>query len=518
MAYIELIQNLALLVALAVVYDTLGLYRYPDSISRRVAAGALFGAAAVVSMLSSVDLGSGVIYDGRSTVVAVAGIFTGVPGGVTAAAIAVTYRIVVGGGGAPAGVAGIVLAAAMSTPLFYLRRRNRQWRSPLVILALGVALHAMILLLQWLLLPSAVARNLIRSIWVTELLLFPVILLLISLVFLGREERTIAVRQRRHSEQMYRNLFENTHSVMLLIRPSDHTIVDASPAAARFYGWSREELCSMKISQINTLNEESVKRELERARREQSARFNFRHRLADGSVREVEVTSGEVDLDGQRLLHSVVRDVTARNEAERQIETALEEKEALLKEVHHRVKNNLAVLASLINLQAERDGEQTEALLNTRDRINAIAEVHNTLYREGDLARVDLRAYLKELVDNLATLYNDERNIDISLEAQKVELEIADAVPLALIMSELVTNAYKHAFPKGRDGHVRVFAEVEGESFLLLRVSDNGVGYTQDIDDLGLQLVELLTEQVDGKLRRLDTSGTSIELRVPCRG
>ncbi|HPY04340.1 MAG TPA: PAS domain S-box protein, partial [Spirochaetota bacterium] len=153
-------------------------------------------------------------------------------------------------------------------------------------------------------------------------------------------------------ESYYDSLFENNHAVMLLIDPASGEIYDSNPAAVRFYGWTREEIREMKISEINTLTIEEIKSEMDSAIKLKRNHFHFKHRRADGSIRDVEVYSGPIVVKGKHLLYSIVYDITERLIAEDKIKSLLSEKEIIVKEVHHRVKNNLNTICSFLNLQS----------------------------------------------------------------------------------------------------------------------------------------------------------------------
>jgi PAS domain S-box-containing protein len=518
--YVELLRNIAVLVSLAVLYDFLGLFSRRESPGRRILGGILFGLAAVLTMMTPITFAAGVVFDGRTIAILAAGLFAGFSGAVSAMIVARGYRVYLGGVGSVAGISAIVLAGVAGALLYHLRRRDDRWVTVPALLSAGLAVQLGVVLLQWVLLPDAVALNLVTSVGPVEVIVYPVIFYLVARLYLDRERKIRVEREKQATDELYRNLFENTHAVMLLIRPKDGRIVDASPAAAEFYGWSREELCHKRISEINLMSEAEVKQEIAGALDAGESRFEFRHRLADGSVRDVAVTSGEVTLQGEPLLHSIITDITHEKRAEEQVERALKEKEALLMEIHHRVKNNLSVISSLINLQVEESSTREDALgalHKTRDRINAIAQVHNTRYREGDLARVYLPEYLNRLVDNLSSLYG-ERGVHLSLDCEEVEMEIITAVPVALIISELVTNAYKHAFPEGGAGEVRITVG-RGNEELSIRVADNGVGLPENGEppgaSLGTELVGLLAEQINGRVSTRSDGGTAVEVTFP---
>ena len=191
------------------------------------------------------------------------------------------------------------------------------------------------------------------------------------------------------------------------------------------------------------------------------------------------------------------------------LQELLREKESLLKEVHHRVKNNLQVISSLMRLQSAQieNPVAQAALRDMQNRIASMALLHETLYQSGNLARVDLAAYLQSLCSQLFnSLVMDPGSIQLRLDVASVSLELSQAVPCGLIINELVSNCLKHAFPDKRAGEVRVELQaVGGGASLRLRVADNGVGLPATLDlqqlrSLGLQLVSDLVGQIQGRL------------------
>lgn len=205
-------------------------------------------------------------------------------------------------------------------------------------------------------------------------------------------------------------------------------------------------------------------------------------------------------------LYAMARDVTERVESEARIEAALREKEVLLREVHHRVKNNLQIVSSLLRLQANTEpGSAVRELLDdSRGRIRSMALIHEKLYQHDDFAKIDFADYLRGLLAVLSASHGSPARVDV--DAESLWLGIDQAVPAGLIVNELVTNSWKHAFPDGRGGSIRVRLAAEGSRHVRLEVADDGVGLGADVDpwrgsSLGLRLVRLLAEQLDAELR-----------------
>jgi two-component sensor histidine kinase len=215
-------------------------------------------------------------------------------------------------------------------------------------------------------------------------------------------------------------------------------------------------------------------------------------------------------------------DITERKLAEEQIKASLKEKEVLLREVHHRVKNNMQVIISLLRLQAAsvKDKKFSDLLKESQDRIQSMALIHEKLYRSEDFARVDFDGYLRGLARELFRSYGIDRSkIALKTEFGGVSLGLDNAVPCALIINELISNSLKHAFPEEREGEIEIaFHSTKGED-VELRVGDNGIGLPRDLDfrnteSLGLNLVTILAEnQLRGSIELDSTGGTKFLIR-----
>ncbi len=207
-------------------------------------------------------------------------------------------------------------------------------------------------------------------------------------------------------------------------------------------------------------------------------------------------------------------DITERIRAERQTRRSLREKEILLKEIHHRVKNNLQIISSLLNLQSRHDiGDQARELFNdSQSRIKAMALIHEMLYLSEDLARVDFHDYLSSLAISLYQTYRrQEQTLDLRVDAHHVQLGIDQAIPCGLIINELVSNAMKHGLATKDQGIVDIKFQAEGDDGYRLDVADDGVGLPADFDlegsqSLGLKLIVILARQLGGEINVVPTT------------
>jgi len=224
--------------------------------------------------------------------------------------------------------------------------------------------------------------------------------------------------------------------------------------------------------------------------------------------------------DRQRLNAALQAEIAQRRHAEEAARHA-REKEILLQEIHHRVKNNLQIITSLLRMQsrAVQDPALSEALRECQNRVASMALIHDKLYRAPDLARVSFGEYVRDLTNNILTSYAlPARSVRVRLDIDDLSLSLDCAVPCGLILNELMSNCLKHAFPVGHSGTVYIGLHAEGEEELCLVVRDDGVGLPADVDlgrtsSLGWRLIRALVEQLGGVVRCQTTGGTSVEIR-----
>ena len=215
----------------------------------------------------------------------------------------------------------------------------------------------------------------------------------------------------------------------------------------------------------------------------------------------------------------VSTDITPLKTAEERLQVALRGKDALLHEVHHRIKNNLQVVISLLSLQAGaiKDPSVRVIFEESRNRISTMSLVHQILYQSGDVEHLDFPNFLGPLCDSLADTYGVAQRVQLVRDVQSICLDVDRGIVCGLIVNELVSNAFKHAFPEQRRGMIEVRAwQLENE--IGLSVTDDGVGLPADFDlvnssSMGLHLVQILTEQLYGKLSIESTRGTRFQIQ-----
>jgi PAS domain S-box-containing protein len=221
---------------------------------------------------------------------------------------------------------------------------------------------------------------------------------------------------------------------------------------------------------------------------------------------------------------SVVEDISDRKHSQRQIQASLIEKEVLLKEIYHRVKNNLQVISSLLNLQSEyiKDKHDLAIFQQSQQRIASMALIHEKMYQSPDLARIDFGEYIQELVASLFSSYEvQEGSISLSFHIDNHVLIGLDlAIPCGLIIHELVTNSLKYAFPQGGEGQISIDIQQNTQQQFMITVSDNGVGLSPNFDfkntaSLGWQLVDALTYQISGNINIISNNGVVFQILFP---
>ncbi len=212
------------------------------------------------------------------------------------------------------------------------------------------------------------------------------------------------------------------------------------------------------------------------------------------------------------LLYKAMQNNSKKNKL---LQKQNEEKEFLLKEIHHRVKNNLEIVSSLLALQSAqiKDQKIVEAIGKSQHRVHSMSMIHQKLYQEHSLSKIEMKDYFKNLANYIVTIFDAENWITVTIGMDSLELDVDTAIPIGLIVNELLTNSLKYAFPNKKNGIINVSLKLEGTQ-LFLQVSDNGIGKPELAHakgtGFGTQLVELLTKQLDGKMNLIIDNGTFV--------
>ncbi len=312
--------------------------------------------------------------------------------------------------------------------------------------------------------------------------------------------------------RIYHALFEMNGAVKLLIDPESGAIVDANPAASRFYGYSEARLKGMNISDINTAPPAEIGNEMLKATKEIRDQFLFRHRLADGSVRDVEVFANPIEIAGKTFLHSIVHDITERKRDEERIHKLLEEKELLLKEVHHRVKNNMNTVVSLLSLQADACGEEnagvgrdaSRILKDAMARVEIMSVLYDKIYRSDIVDALPLGDYLPDLAREIVAIFGQAGRVEVVARIEELTIGVKILTPIGIIVNELITNSLKYAFARTERPVISISASRTGGR-IALAYEDNGAGLPAGFSldsskGFGMRLLKSLAGQIDGSI------------------
>ena len=334
----------------------------------------------------------------------------------------------------------------------------------------------------------------------------------------------------RQSEEGFRLFVESVRDYALFLLDPSGNIVAWNAGAERVLGYREDEILGRNASILYTpedVERGEARKELDRALREGRSEDERWHVRKDGSrfwgsgvVTLVRDESGRL-----RGFAKIMRDITERKRAEEQLQAALREKEMLLREIHHRVKNNLQVITSLLNIQAATvSGTALASLEQMRDRVRAIARIHELLYKSRNLGRINMAEQTEALSSELLHVYGvDPFLIRVKIQMDDITADVEHAIPCGLMLNELISNALKHAFPAGRKGDISVSMRRAEEGYALV-VSDNGIGIPanvgiEDPKSVGLRLVNIFVDQLQGRiLVERSEQGTRFEIRLPEAG
>jgi PAS domain S-box-containing protein len=329
----------------------------------------------------------------------------------------------------------------------------------------------------------------------------------------------------RKSEAKFRRLYETMNDAWVSVDMTGR-IQDMNQAYCAMLGYSQEEL--RKLTYLHLTPEKWHESEARIVENQIlidgfSDVYEKEYRRSDGTVFPVELRTFLVrDETGEpESMWAIVRDITERKLARERTQQSLREKEALIREIHHRVKNNLSVVSSLLGFQGRhaRDEYHRNMFIESQDRIRSMALAHEKLYQGENLSTISSKDYLTSLVDLLhSALKKIGSNVQLHLQIAEVDLDLESGVTLGFIVTELVSNAFKHAFPNHRAGQICLSVKEIDHSTLELSVADDGVGLPNDVQlnkptTLGLDLVRIFSSQLNGHLEFRGDRGTEIILR-----
>ena len=331
----------------------------------------------------------------------------------------------------------------------------------------------------------------------------------------------------RENEELYRRFFESSPYALFIGDP--YTLENPNPSAMALFGCSAEELNSSRPEDFapefqpdGTLSHEKATWYIEEALAGRPQYFEWKTRRKDGTQFDSEVSLIRVDRHGEPQLMTTIRDVTERRRAQGNLIASLREKETLLQEIYHRTKNNMQVIASLLELQASSSGspEVARIIEDSTSRIRTMSLAHEKLYSAKSLSRINMKEYISELAEHMragSELAPDQ--VDLRFDLREIEMLIDLAVPCGLIINELLSNSLKHAFPGERKGWIFLSLRRDEDGLIQIEIRDNGVGLPPGFDildttTLGIQLVRRIAgHQLRGEITAEEDNGLCWRLR-----
>jgi len=336
-------------------------------------------------------------------------------------------------------------------------------------------------------------------------------------------EKKLAEMALAQQKELFRTVIDSAEDIVFVLN-RDYEQVLFNQAALRVLGMTPEEARGKSFQELySEENWEEARQRFDRVFKGEVVREDVELKFRD---KKIILNVTEVPLRNEKgeiyALCGIARDVTTRVELEKALELSLKEKEALLREIHHRVKNNMQIISSLLNLQAHhvKNPELTAIIKECQNRIRSMAIVHEHLYKSANLAKINFADYLNRLIVHLYNVHSQsQEKIQLETELQAVELDIGTAIPLGLLASEIISNSFKHAFPGERRGKLRIVLHPISPKSFKLEISDDGVGLPENLNfgqsqTFGMQLMGLLKDQLGAQLELDRSSGTRYIIKI----
>jgi len=324
----------------------------------------------------------------------------------------------------------------------------------------------------------------------------------------------------RESENKYRKIFENIQDIFYQTDINGN-IIEISPSIERYAGFSRGELLGRPVTDVYVnpvLREELIKQI-----HESGEVVDYELILQDKNRNTIYTSTNShflYDHDGNITgIEGSLRDITARKKVEIELKESLRQKELLMIELQHRVKNNLGIISSLLSLEMPKlnDEYARAVFMNARTRILSMSGIYEQLYGSGNFESVNLAKYVTDLANMILRTYSiRSRNLILETDLDDIQLDLRRTVPLGLILNELITNILKYAYPEGHGGIINIETR-KNENTVTVIVADNGIGLPEGFsikraDTMGLSLVKMLVDQIGGNLNVESSSGTRVSI------
>jgi PAS domain S-box-containing protein len=322
------------------------------------------------------------------------------------------------------------------------------------------------------------------------------------------------------SEMRMKAIYQDALDVIAVVDFKKGSIVDINKSVENILGYKREMLIGKPFNVLFAPETDKTREQLFKELRINGAVFESQNfKREDESICPMDLSITKIPWSDTDAALVNLRDATERTNTEKIIQKDLKEKEVMLMEIHHRVKNNLQIISSMLKMQSVyiKDEKALEYFKDSQNRVKSMSLIHESLYQSEDLSKINLERYIRKLINQLIISFRDDnKNIKTILDIDNISFNINKTIPLGLLINEIVSNSFKYAFLNMTEGKISVFLKKKGESYTLT-ISDNGVSMPEDLDientnSLGLHLVNALISQLHGKLELNRKNGTSFEV------
>jgi PAS domain S-box-containing protein len=334
-------------------------------------------------------------------------------------------------------------------------------------------------------------------------------------------ERKKAEETLKENEEKFRKITSSAFAAVVMMDDKGR-ISFWNEAASKIFGYSKEEVVGKDLHRLIVPERyyEDYLKGMEGFKENGTGLIINKTRIWPGLRKDrteffAEHSFSSVKIKDKWHAISIVRDITERKGTDEQIKASLKEKEVLLNEIHHRVKNNLQIISSLLDMSSmqTQNQETIELFAESRNRVESMALIHSQLYESERFDEIDMERHIQELSGNLLNIYSKEKTITLDIKSANVYLPVTQAVPCALVLNELISNSLKHAYRDGQKGTMSIIMQQSNDGTILLKVKDNGVGIPEEIDiertkSLGLKLARnIVNRQLNGKIKIVRNKG-----------
>lgn len=526
--YLEITYNFGILISMTIISGFITL-KIKQLKVKSFFQGTLFGLAAIIGMANPVVITPGLIFDGRSVMISSAGIFFGPIAGAVSGLFAVVLRVAQGGLGAKTGVMVIVWSSLIGSVLHYIYKKRNLIGNILFCYIAGLIVHIGMALLMATL-PGAAAIETLTKLGPFIVLIYPIVSLIVGAVL---SEINITIETNKYlkiKEEQIINISESFTSGMIYqvvaFSNGEKKFTYLSDSVVGIFGINVEE--AFKNSSLiyqNVVTEDRARlAEIERVSfvTKSPIRAEIRIKNIEGNVKWASISSmPKIMDDGSIRYDGIAYDITDLKSAEESIRENLLEKEALIRELYHRTKNNMTVISSYLQLQATyaKNEEFSKMVKDSIARIRAMSLVHQKLYDSKNLSRINMKEYITDLVNQIASYYNiDNKVVNCNYLIEDISLSIDTAIPVGMIINEIVVNSFKYAFNNKETGNINIKMTKSNDNTIYLTISDNGIGLAEGFDarhsnTLGIPtLISIVELQLRGNISYENNDGLSYKV------